>query len=128
MLTNGKFWQIHKVVNGYPQRLITINIAEGDAETAAGKLNNAIGRDARSDSNPKPSHPETIAENLRKYRQREAKRRNLPAYTILKDETISLIATQQPVDLHQLGDIKGVGSSTIEQHGAAIITIVRGTS
>ena len=130
VLTNGRFWLVHTVVNGDTEHLVTIDIAEGDAESVAGKLNNAIGRDTRSDSNsnPKPIHPETIAENLRKYRQREAKRRNLPAYTILKDETISLIATQQPADLHQLGVIKGIGPSTIDQHGAAIITIVRGTS
>ena len=130
VLTNGRFWRVHTVINGDTEHLVTIDIAEGDAESVAGKLNNAIGRDARSDSNsnPKPIHPETIAENLRKYRQREAKRRNLPAYTILKDETISLIATQQPADLHQLGNIKGVGPSTIDQHGAAIITIVSGTS
>lgn len=128
VLTNGRFWLVHTVVNGDTEHLVTIDIAEGDAEAVAGKLNNAIGRDPRSNYSPKPTDPETIAENLRKYRQREAKRRNLPAYTILKDETINLIATQRPADLRQLGAIKGVGPSTIDQHGAAIITIVRGTS
>ena len=128
VLTNGRFWLVHTVVNGYTEHLFTIDIAEGDAETVAEKLNNAIGRDARSDYNPRPTDPETIAENLRKYREREAKRRNHPAYTILKDETINLIAAQRPADLHQLGVIKGIGPSIIDQHGAAIITIVRGTS
>ena len=128
VLTNGRFWRVHMVVNGDTKHLVIIDIAEGDAETAAGKLNNAIGRDARNNYSPKPTDPETIAEKLRKYRQREAKRRNHPAYTILKDETINLIATQQPTDLRQLGDIKGVGPSTIDQHGAAIITIICGTS
>lgn len=128
VLTNGRFWLVHTVVNGDKQDLITIDIDKGDPETAAGKLNNAIGRDAKGNSNPKSAHPETIAENLRKYREREAKRRNHPAYTILKDETINLIATQQPADLRQLGNIRGVGPSTIEQHGAAIIMIIRDTS
>lgn len=128
VLTNGRFWLVHTVVNGDTQHLITIDIDKGDPEAVAGKLNNAIGRDAKGNSNPKSAHPETIAENLRKYREREAKRRNHPAYTILKDETINLIATQQPADLQQLGNIRGVGPSTIEQHGAAIITIIRGTS
>ncbi|MCE2447795.1 MAG: HRDC domain-containing protein [Candidatus Latescibacteria bacterium] len=41
---------------------------------------------------------------------------------------MNLIATQQPTDLQQLYDIRGVGPPTIEQHGAAIITIVRSTS
>ena len=124
VLTNGRFWLVHTVVNGYTEHLITIDIAEGDAESVAGKLNNAIGRDAGGYPNPKPVSPETIAENLRKYREHEAKHRNLPAYTILKDETINLIATQQPTNLQQLYDIRGVGPSTIEQHGSTIIKIV----
>lgn len=127
VLTNGRFWLVHTVVNGDTEHLVTIDIDEGDAEAVAGKLNNAIGRDARNNYSSKPTDPETIAEKLRKYRQREAKRRNLPAYTILKDETIDLIATQQPADLQQLGNIRGVGPSTIKQHGVDIITIVRGT-
>ena len=131
VLTNGRYWLIHLVADGdtkHLKHLLTINIGEGDAEVVAGELSNAIGRDAGGYPNTKPVASETITENLRKYRQREAKRHNLPAYTVLKDETISLIATQQPTDLHQLGNIKGVGPSTIEKHGAAIIKIVRGTS
>ena len=131
VLTNGRYWRVYAVINDDTKNLkhlLTIDIGEGDAEVVAGELSNAIGRDAGGYLNPKPVSPETIAENLRKYRQREAKRRNHPAYTILKDETISLIATQQPADLHQLGVIKGIGPSTIDQHGAAIIKIVRGTS
>ena len=104
--------------------MLTIDIDERDAEAVAGELSNVIGRDAGGYPNPKPVSPESIAENLRKYREYEAKRRNLPAYTILKDETINLIATQQPTDLQQLYDIRGVGPSTIEQHGTTIIKIV----
>ena len=128
VLTNGRFWLVYAVVNGDTEHLLTIDIYKGDVETVAGSLNNAIGRDAIGNPNPKSALPETIAENLRKYREREAKRRNHPAYAILKDETINLIATQQPADLRQLGKIRGVGPSTIKQHGTAIIAIVRGTS
>ncbi len=127
VLTNGRFWLVHEVINGYTKHLFTIDMQdEEDVEAIAERLKNAIGRDAKG--NPKLASPETIAGNLRKYREREAKRRNHPAYSILKDETINLIATQQPTDLRQLGNIRGVGPSTIEQHGAAIITIIRGTS
>ena len=110
VLTNGRFWLVHTVVNGDTQHLFTIDIDKGDPEAVAGRLNNAIGRNAIGNPNPKSALPETIAENLRKYREREAKRRNYPAYTILKDETINLIATQQPADLRQLGNIRGVGA------------------
>ena len=49
-----------------------------------------------------------------------------PRYTIFRDETIDLIAAQRPTDLRQLGSIWGVGPSILQQHGSAIITIVRG--
>ena len=128
VLTNGRFWKVYEVINGDTEHLFTIDIDEEDAEAVAGRLNNAIGRDAIGNPNSKRASPETIVENMRKYRKREAKRRNHPAYAILKDETINLIATQQPADLRQLGNIRGVGPSTIEQHGAAIIRIIRDTS
>ena len=51
-----------------------------------------------------------------------------PAYTFFKDETIDLIATQQSTDLRQLGNIRGVGPSILQQHGEIIIKIVRGTA
>ena len=37
-----------------------------------------------------------------------------------------MIAAQRPADLRQLGNIRGVGPSTLQQHGDAIIKIVRG--
>ena len=120
VLTNGRYWLIHVVIDGDTRslkHLLTIDIDEGDAETVAGELSNAIGRGTGGYPNTKPVASETITENLRKYRKHEAKRRNLPAYTILKDETINLIATQQPTDLRQLGDIKGVGPSTVSLFG-----------
>lgn len=52
VLTNGRFWLVHTVVNGDTDHLVTIDIAEGDAEIVAGKLDNVIGRDARSNYSP----------------------------------------------------------------------------
>ena len=70
--------------------------------------------------------PGAIADRLKEYREREARRRGQPHYTILKDDTIGLIAEHQPTDLGRLRGIKGVGPSTLELHGATIIEIVRG--
>ena len=75
---------------------------------------------------PRRRDPGAIAEELKEYREREARRRGQPHYTILKDDTIGLIAEHQPTDLGRLSGIRGVGPSTLEQHGAAIIEIVRG--
>ena len=138
ILTNGKFWRFYSIANGKTGHLRTIEITAGNAEAVAIELHDAIGspntveavRTAASTHRPRPipARPETIAENLRQYREREARRRRVPAYTIYKDETIDMIATYQPTDLRQLGNIRGVGPSTLEQHGSAIIAIIRGQS
>ena len=147
-LTNGRHWLIHAVVNGGTRHRLTIDVAEGDAESVARELNNAIGRDvvcggvdrvdkavarvpgqgrARTDvAAARRRDPGAIAEELKEYREREARWRRQPPYMILKDETINLIAEHQPTDLGRLSGIKGVGPSTLELHGEAIIGIVRG--
>ena len=146
-LTNGRHWLINAVVNGETRHRLTIDLANGDAESVAGKLNNAIGRDVicggvdqadkpvarvsgqrrtRPAAAPRRRDPGAIADRLKAYREREARRRGIPSYMILKDDTINLIAEHQPTDLGRLGGIRGVGPSTLEQHGEAIIEIVRG--
>ena len=145
-LTNGRHWLIHAVVKGETRHRLTIDVAAGDAESIAGELYNAIGRDVICggvDQADKPvagvsgqrlsrpaaarrRDPGAIADRLKEYREREARRRGQPHYTILKDDTIGLIAEHQPADLGRLGGIKGVGPSTLELHGEAIIGIVRG--
>ena len=133
-LTNGRYWLVYAVTNGKTQHSLTIDMAEGASEDAASKLYNVIGRAAAGNAveraAPKrtPPRPEAIAESLRQYREREGRLRHQPAYTIFKDETIDLIATQRPTDLGQLGNIRGVGQSTLQQHGDIIIKIVRGTA
>ena len=147
-LTNGRHWLIHGVVKGETRHRLTIDLANGDAESVAGEIHNAIGRDVicggvdQADkavagvsgqrrnrpaaAPPRRRDPGVIADRLKAYREREARRRGIPSYMILKDDTIGLIAEHQPTDLGRLGGIRGVGPSTLEQHGEAIIEIVRG--
>ena len=139
-LTNGRYWQFYVVANGKPEFQRTIDVADGDAESVARKLNNVIGRDAignaveksapsqqsRPATAAQPPSQEIIARNLRQYREREARRRSQPVYTIFNNETIDLIAARHPTDLRQLGNIRGIGLSILRQHGDAIIKIVRG--
>ena len=143
VLTNGRYWLVHEVVEGKTQHRLTVDVNEGAADDVARKLYNVIGRSAAGNAavkaapNRMPLHPATvfqppraatIVENLRQYRESERRRRGVPAYTIFKDETIDLIATQRPTDLRQLGNIRRVGQSTLQQHGDIIIKIVRGTA
>ena len=145
-LTNGRHWLINAVVNGETRHRLTIDLANGDTESVARELNNAIGRDVvcggvdqadkavagvSGQRRTRPAaarrrDPGAIADRLKAYREREARQRRQPPYMILKDDTIGLIAEHQPTDLGRLGGIRGVGPSTLEQHGEAIIEIVRG--
>ena len=144
VLTNGRHWQFFVVSNGKPEFRHTIAVADSGAESVARELHQAIGRNVIRNAGERatptasnqrqncqeavatPPSRETIAENLRQYREREAGRRRQPAYTIFNNDTIELIAAQRPADLRQLGNIRGVGPSTLQQHGDAIIKIVRG--
>ena len=134
VLTNGRFWQVYAVAKGKTELQHTIDIADDDAESVVIKLVKAIGRAASRTSTQRQAHPKSVAkpspdaisENLRQYREREARQRRQPAYTIFSNDTIALIAAHQPTDLRQLGNIKGVGPGTLAVHGAAILKIVRG--
>ena len=135
VLTNGRFWQVYAVANGKPEFRCTIDVADGSAESVAIELDRVLGRASPTASTQKqisreavarPPNPEAIAENLRQYREREARRRHQPAYTIFNNDTIELIAAKRPINLRQLGNIRGVGPGTLAVHGAAIIKIIRG--
>ena len=143
VLTNGKYWLVYEVANGKTRHRLTVDVNEGAVDDVARKLHNIIGRAAAGNAAVKaapnrttlhpatvlqPPHAGTIVENLRQYRESERRRRGVPPYTIFKDETIDLIAAQRPTDLQQLGNIRGVGQATLQQHGDAIIRIVLGTA
>ena len=137
VLTNGRFWQICSVAYGKPILRETIDIAHGTAEEVSEKLRIALGKPTlqvdvndtprgSGTSYQTPPNRERILSDLRQYRVSEAGRRGVPPYFIFTNEVISLIGERCPADLGQLRGIPGVGRATVEQHGDAIITIVRG--
>ena len=147
VLTNGRFWQFYAVESGKTYLQHTIDLADGEAESAARELHKAIGKEVISNSVEKaapdaptqrPSRLETptrtpssdeVRLNLLRYRRdcyREMVRRGWRAYYIVNDETIERIVAQKPTDPRQLESIQGIGPSTLQRHGDAIIRIVRG--
>jgi hypothetical protein len=137
VLTNGRFWQICSVAAGKPFLRETIDIASGAAEEVAEKLGITLGKSTlqvdvnntsrmTGTSYQTPPNREKILSDLRQYRTNEARRLGVPPYRILTDKVISLIGERCPADLRQLRNIPGIGDVTVEQHGDAIIAIVRG--
>ena len=136
VLTNGQFWIVCTVADGQPIHQDTINVAAGEAGSVALKLNDAIGRSVVSNNGKPPSTTatthqatpdhETIIKNLKRYRQSQPGHVRHRLNFVLSDAVISRIAEQRPANLHQLREISGIGPATVEQHGDAIIAIVKG--
>ena len=135
VLTNGRHWLISNVTDGVSQPHRTVNILDGSAESVAEQLNSELGRAMIAGSiqsatppvrvaRPSPPTSAQIMEALRNYR--EAQRQGRPAFTIFNDETIALIAERKPANTAKLQSIKGVGPTTLRQHGEAILGMVAG--
>ena len=126
VLTNGRRWIIFPVLGRSLQGQSIIDLSQGDPEQVGEKLYSAIGRDTHEKGNGKSVRLSDIKDGLCDYRLRESRRRNMPAYTVFTDKTIELIASQKPNSLEELEMINGVGPATLQEHGIAILKIVRG--
>ncbi len=62
---------------------------------------------------------------LRQWRAAEAKAQSVPPYVIFHDSVLREISSAPPVDLDDLGEIKGVGASKLQRYGAAVLEITR---
>ncbi|OGV47279.1 MAG: ATP-dependent DNA helicase RecQ [Lentisphaerae bacterium GWF2_57_35] len=65
-----------------------------------------------------------LFEALRKWRQEEAKRRQVPAYVIFHDTTLAEVARRCPRDPADLAGITGIGERKLEQWGQAVCGVV----
>ena len=66
-----------------------------------------------------------LFDTLRQWRAAEAKAQSVPPYVIFHDSVLREIASAPPVDLDDLGEIKGVGASKLQRYGAAVLEITR---
>ena len=61
---------------------------------------------------------------LKNWRGSKSKEKNLPAYTIFKNETLNEIATTKPKSKEEFLQIKGVGEIKFESYGGEILEIL----
>ncbi|MGC9999901.1 MAG: HRDC domain-containing protein [Bryobacteraceae bacterium] len=64
-----------------------------------------------------------LEEKLRAWRLAEAKKRGVPAFKILRDQSLRAIAQKPPAAPDDLLSIPGVGSATVKKYGAAICRV-----
>ena len=64
---------------------------------------------------------QALAARLRGWRAMEAKRLGLPAYMVLQDRTLAVLAQVRPGNPNQLLAIDGIGPAKVEKFGEAIL-------
>ena len=62
---------------------------------------------------------------LREFRINVAKEKNLPAYCILQNKALAILATEKPTTFEELRGVKGIGDKTIEQYGDKLLEIIK---
>lgn len=62
---------------------------------------------------------------LRAWRSKEAKKRGVPAFRILTNQTLVGIAVAKPRDESELLDVSGIGPTLLEKYGKALLQIVQ---
>jgi ATP-dependent DNA helicase RecQ len=88
------------------------------------------GTAARSDSPDAPAVHEDEAliderfEALRQWRRQRSLESGLPAYTVLNDETLRLLAARRITSLDDLSRVKGIGPAKLEQYGAPLLDLI----
>jgi superfamily II DNA helicase RecQ len=62
---------------------------------------------------------------LRAWRLEEARRLGVPAFRILSDRTLMMLATNHPVTTQELLAIPGIGTGTVSKYGTKICRVLR---
>ncbi len=71
------------------------------------------------------SSEEVLYQELRDWRLQEARRRRVPAFTVLTNAALQGIARARPLDDDQLLAVHGIGPKIIEKHGTDILRVVK---
>lgn len=74
------------------------------------------------------TYDETLYENLRAWRTREASEIGKPAYVVFTDATLQSIAEMKPADVQALGHVPGVGPAKLERYAEPVLELVAAAS
>ena len=83
-------------------------------------------------ASPAPLFPPTVFENedeglfeaLRQLRKKLADQLAIPAYIVLSDKTLHLLALKKPGDMEAFGEISGIGEFKKEKYGKDFLTVI----
>lgn len=66
-----------------------------------------------------------LFEVLRSYRKQLADKKNVPAYIILTDKVLHLLASIRPTTIEEFGNINGIGSYKKEAYGEGFVQLIK---
>lgn len=69
-------------------------------------------------------YDEAILQKLKAWRAKHAAAQSAPAYVVLPDKTLKLIAAVVPKDTQELSQIHGIGPQKLDKYGADIIKLI----
>jgi ATP-dependent DNA helicase RecQ len=71
-----------------------------------------------------PGENKALFEELRLLRKRLADQQAIPAYIVLSDKTLHLIAQEQPRTVEQFGTISGIGEYKRDKYGKEFVELI----
>ncbi|MEO6821398.1 MAG: ATP-dependent DNA helicase UvrD2 [Candidatus Nanopelagicales bacterium] len=74
------------------------------------------------------AYDEDLLVRLKDWRRGEAAVRSVPAYVVLTDATLEVLAERRPVDVPGLVGVPGIGARKLEQYGSALLALLSGVS
>jgi ATP-dependent DNA helicase RecQ len=67
-----------------------------------------------------------LFERLKRWRGKQARQQQVPAYVVLHNSHLEEIAARKPRTIHELGSIKGIGLRRAARYGEELIALVGG--
>lgn len=116
-----------KVLFGHERALLVVIKREDYTEKKAGKKRK---HSAPNDVLfPTPmvfeNEDEQLFEELRVLRKRLADQQAIPAYIVLSDKTLHLLASSRPTTIEAFGEISGIGEYKRDKYGKDFIEVIR---
>ncbi|MGH2588212.1 MAG: HRDC domain-containing protein, partial [Dehalococcoidia bacterium] len=62
---------------------------------------------------------------LKEWRREQLRGTNLPAYTVLNDETLRLLAGRRVTSIEDLARVKGIGPAKLARYGESLLALLR---
>ncbi len=103
-----------------PNQEVELLIKNSDEATPPPRRKSPAAQVPAADLSPQS---QALEQRLKAWRQAEAKKLGVPAFLILHDQTLRIIASLRPANLQQLLTVPGIGPAKAEKHGADILSV-----